>query len=251
MPNTLLAFLFTSIAGLSTMLGSLFIFKKNKNSTLIGKALSFASGVMICVSIIDLIPEGLTLLAKNYILKISILIGMTSLASGIILSMLLDKYLPDTKEIQKGGRLYRIGIISMLAIIFHNIPEGIATFMTTSNDVRLGLSITIAILLHNIPEGISISIPIYYSTKSKKKSLWYTFISGISEPFGALIAYLFLSPLINDIYMGCLLLAIAGIMIHIGAYELLPTSRCYQDDKTTVTYFLLGVITMYLSHMLF
>ncbi len=251
MSNIALAFLFTSIAGLSTMLGSLFIFKKEKNEGLIGKALSFASGVMICVSLIDLIPEGLTLLSNTYILKISILVGMISLVSGIVFSMLLDKYLPDTKEIQKSGKLYRIGIISMLAIIFHNIPEGIATFMTTSNDVRLGLTITIAILLHNIPEGISISIPIYYSTKSKKKSLWYTFISGISEPFGALIAYLFLSPFITDVYMGCLLLAIAGIMIHIASYELLPTAKNYQHTKTTILYFLLGVILMYLSHMLF
>ena len=65
----------------------------------------------------------------------------------------------------------------MLAIILHNIPEGIATFITTTNNVKLGVALTIAIALHNIPEGISISIPIYYSTNSKLKSFIYTFIS--------------------------------------------------------------------------
>ena len=86
----------------------------------------------------------------------------------------------------------------MIAIILHNVPEGIATFISSSKDISLGISLAIAITLHNIPEGISISIPIYYSTKSKFKALLYTFISGVSEPIGALIAYLFLSKYIND-----------------------------------------------------
>ena len=51
----------------------------------------------------------------------------------------------------------------------------------------LGISICIAIALHNIPEGISIAIPIYYSSKSKKKTILYTFIASLSEPFGAIL----------------------------------------------------------------
>ena len=80
----------------------------------------------------------------------------------------------------------------MIAMIIHNIPEGIATFITTNNDITLGISLAIAIALHNIPEGISIALPIYYSTNKKKKAIFYTLISGISEPFGAILAFLFL-----------------------------------------------------------
>ena len=84
----------------------------------------------------------------------------------------------------------------MIAIILHNIPEGIATFMTTTNDLRLGVSLCIAITCHNIPEGISIFTPIYYATNKKRKALLYTFISGISEPLGALFAFLILKILL-------------------------------------------------------
>ena len=79
----------------------------------------------------------------------------------------------------------------MLAIIIHNVPEGIATFISTTKSINLGLSLTLAIAIHNIPEGISISVPIYYATKSKFKAFSYTLVSALSEPLGALLTYLF------------------------------------------------------------
>ena len=77
--------------------------------------------------------------------------------------MLIDYYLPDKPSISSDKKLYKVGFISMIAIILHNIPEGIATFVATNSDITLGISLAIAIAMHNIPEGISISVPIYYS----------------------------------------------------------------------------------------
>ena len=137
----------------------------------------------------------------------------------------------------------------MLAIILHNIPEGIATFLTANKDISLGLSLAIAITLHNIPEGISIAIPIYYATKNKSKSLLYTFISALSEPFGALLAFIFLKNIITDNIMGYLLSFIAGIMIHISLCELLPNSLKYKKKKYTYFFFILGIIFMLLRFL--
>lgn len=153
-------------------------------------------------------------------------------------------------ETQSNG-LYRVGIISMLAIILHNIPEGMATFMAGNTNLHLGIALTIAIALHNIPEGISISIPIYYATGSKKKAFLYTFISGLSELFGAIITYLFLKPFITDQIMGYLFAFIAGIMLHISLCELLPTSWKYKSRGVTLFYLLIGFLFMFLNHILF
>ena len=98
----------------------------------------------------------------------------------------------------------------------------------------------VAIILHNIPEGVGISIPIYYSTKSKKKALLYTVISGFSEPFGAFISFLFLSKYINITINGLLYSLIAGLMIYIGYFELYKASKKY--NKNTNNYLLLGSI---------
>ncbi len=245
--NSINGFILTTLAGLSTMLGTFIIFFKKKNDKIIAGALSFAAGVMICVSFMDLIPEGFSLLRETFLLIPSFLIAGIFILIGIIVSNSIDKYIPMTDT----NGLYRVGIISMLAIILHNIPEGIATFITSDNNITLGITLTIAIALHNIPEGISISVPIYYATKSRKKALLYTLISGLSEPLGALLAYFFLKQYVNNVIMGMLLMIIAGIMLHIAKEELLPTSKQYNYLNITFKWFLLGLGFMFVAGLFF
>lgn len=249
MANIIYAFLLCSLAGLSTMLGCFLIFFKGKKDKILTGALAFAAGVMSCVSITDLIPESIHYLRIKYTLFPTIIIMLIFIIIGIILSMTIDKYLPENKN--NTSNLYRIGIISMLAIIMHNIPEGIATFMTSTTNLKIGISLTIAIALHNIPEGISISMPIYASTKSMRRAIGYTFISALSEPFGALLAFLFLKDIMTNTFMGILLAIIAGIMLHISFYELLPESKRHQNKKITIICFLVGVGFMLINHFIF
>ena len=245
--NTYLAFILSSIAGLSTVIGAFIIFisKKRTLNFLIG-GISFASGVMFFLSIFDLIPESISFLNNTYKIIPTILICFISLSFGVCLSIIIDKLFPSTFD-EKA--LYKLGLITMIGIMIHNIPEGIATFITTNEDFRLGLSITIAITMHNIPEGISIALPIYYYTKSKKKAFLYTFICAISEPIGAIIAYLFLKP--NFITLGIIYAIIAGIMIHISMYELFTNAVKYKRYRITYLFYILGLILVLINHFLF
>lgn len=239
-----MAFFLTTLAGLSTMIGVIPVFIKIKNQDkIIASSLSFAAGVMLCVSITDLIPESIEMLENSYNGFWVVALSFIFVVIGIIISSLIDKYLPT----QNKENLYRVGIISMLAIILHNIPEGIATFISTTKDTSLGVSLATSIALHNIPEGISISVPIYYSTKSKFKAGAYTFISALSEPLGAIITYLFLLPFVTDAILGLLFSIIAGIMLQISLTELLPESISYNYPKLTKTFFIIGVIFMLLK----
>lgn len=250
MSNIEYSFLITSLAGLSTMIGAILIFFKFKDtSRVVCSSLAFASGVMLTVSLTDLIPSSISGLLDIYYMIPAILLTIIFIIVGILLSTLINKYIPDisSSKISNKG-LFKVGLISMIAIILHNVPEGIATFMTSTRDIKLGLSLAIAITLHNIPEGISISVPIYYSTKSRFKALLYTFISGVSEPIGAVIAYLFLAPFMNNLVMSILLAIIAGIMTSISLYELIPTSLKYNDIKRTLKYFIIGSIFMLICH---
>lgn len=252
MPNsTLYAFILSFLAGISTIIGSLIIFiDKNKSNKIITSSLSFAAGVMITVSLTDLLPNSFSMIldTNNYFPKI--LLTLIFMVMGIIISMLIDKYLPDSNNENKDKYLYKIGIISMIAIILHNIPEGIATFITSSNNIKLGITLSVAIALHNIPEGISISVPIYHSTNNRKKALFYSAISGLSEVGGSIIAYLFLKPIITDNIMGSLYALIAGIMIHISVYELIPGAYRQSTLKYVLKYFIFGFIIMMIAHLL-
>ncbi len=252
MSNFLYAFMLSSLAGLSTLIGFIpVLFNLKKEKLIILGALAFASGVMICVSLTDLIPESFSLLKTIFKDFPALLFLLIFITIGIIVSISIDKFLPkkDYKEVNN-KKLYRLGIVAMLAIIMHNIPEGIATFLSSATNKSLGLSLALAISFHNIPEGISIAIPIYFSTKSKIKAFLYTLVSGLSEPFGAIIAYLFLASIINNFVMSIILALISGIMIHISCYELLKESLSYKRKTITVLCFVIGFSFMLLSHFL-
>ena len=234
----------TFLAGAATLIGIIPIFTKIKNKDyIIASSCAFASGVMICISILDLIPESIRYLNSYFNSFLVIMLCFIFLFFGIIISMIMDSYID---KVSNSGNLFKVGILSMIVIIMHNIPEGIVTFIVSNKDIMLGLSICIAIALHNIPEGISIAVPIYYSTGSKKKAIFYTFIAGLSEPIGAILTGLFLVNYVNDMILGLLFALIAGIMIQISSSKLLPTGNEYNKGYARV-FFIIGFIVMLIS----
>lgn len=246
MNNTIIAFIISSIAGLSTLIGATLILIKKKNiNNFILKTMAFSAGVMFSLSVLDLLPESIKFLSTNFYKFPSIIISLIFVSIGVLISIFIDKKVPT----ENNNNLYKVGFVSMIAIIIHNIPEGIATFITTKSDITLGISLAIAIALHNIPEGISIALPIYYGTNKKKKAFFYTFISGISEPFGALLALLFLKP--SNIVLGIIFGLIAGIMTHLSCYELMPSSLKYKNYQSSILYFIIGSIFVIINLIIF
>ena len=236
-------FILTIIAGLSTLIGLFPIFLNLKNEkNIISASCSFAAGVMLSISIMDLIPEAFKQFNKFKEHNV-ILLTLLFLFIGIALSYLIDKYLD---KIENKSSLFKVGILSMIVIILHNIPEGIVTYIVSKRNILLGISICIAVSLHNIPEGITISVPIYYGSRSRKKAIIYTLISAISEPFGAFLSYLFLSKYINDTILGMLFSITSGIMIQISLNKLIPLSKI-NNNKLTSIFFLLGALIMIIS----
>jgi ZIP family zinc transporter len=157
------------------------------------------------------------------------------------------------EESEDDGRehknLFRVGFVSMMAIGLHNFPEGIATFMAGYSNRSLGISIMIAIAMHNIPEGISVAMPVYFATGSKLKALKYTFLSGIAEPVGALLAFILLRPFINDLMMGVIFAIITGVMLYLSIEELIPSSRQYGYKNMALISTFAGIVLMPLSNM--
>lgn len=244
MSNCIYAFLLTLLSGLSTLIGYFVINFNGNYNKLLASSLYFASGVMLFISLFDLIPESFKYISSYYFIIFSILLVILFVVVGIVTSMMIDKFLPNGDN-----NIYHLGIMTMIVIILHNLPEGIITYITATSNMKLGLDLGIAISLHNIPEGISIAVPIYYATKDKKKAFLYTFISGISEFFGAVLSYLFLSKYIDSFILGILFSIIAGIMIHISIYELIPNARKL-NIKSSFIYFIFGAIIMFISIIL-
>lgn len=248
MNSIILSFLITILAGFSTMLGVFPIyFHKKKQDVIIPVCLSFAAGVMISISLFSLIPEAIDAISQSFVLFPAILIVSIFIVVGILFSSFVDQKIEKRFS---NNQLYKLGLISVIALMFHNIPEGITTFISSNQDLRLGITLSIGIALHNIPEGISIAVPIYFATKNKKKAILLTFISGFSEFFGAVFAYLFLAPLITSFGLGVILALAAGIMIHISIYELIPTAYRFSCFFKNTIAFIIGFFVMLVCQML-
>ena len=240
--NIKLCFLLTIFAGLSTLLGIVPIFFKIKNiNKFIVSSLSFASGVMFSISTFDLLIESLRLFYYEYSIIITTLLFLTFFIIGFIMA----KFIND--KLDKYNDLYKVGLTSMIAIILHNIPEGILTFTAFNINQKLGLTLAFAITFHNIPEGISIAVPIYYSTKSKIKVLIYTIVSALAEPIGALLAFLFLKNFVSNMMIGIMLSLVCGIMIYISLFELLKEAKKYNEDRLLNLFFVIGLIFMIIT----
>lgn len=237
----LFGFILTLIAGFSTLIGFFIIFIKTKQNKIIVFSLSFSSAVMIYTSFFDLIKESFIILSKNNTNMLSYLTILFFINIGIIISLTFDNLLEYKKE-----NLYKVGIISMIALMFHNIPEGMVTYITSGFDKNLGIKLAFTIAMHNIPEGICIAVPIYYASKNRLKSFKYTFISGISEPIGALLAFFFLSKFINENILSFLYSITAGIMLYISILELLKEAKKYKNNILLYFSFILGLFFMYI-----
>ena len=122
-----------------------------------------------------------------------------------------------------------------------------ATFATSLSDPQLGIAIAIAISIHNIPEGLAVSAPIYAATGSRGKAFWWSFLSGVAEPVGALLAAVALMPFLTDAVLGAVLASVAGIMVFISIDELLPISRAYGEEHLSIVGVVTGMVVMALS----
>lgn len=233
-------FILSFLAGFSTLLGIIPIFVKIKNQeSFITFSLAFSLSVMITISVFDLIPSSLKYIDGNILLFI-LFFGL-----GVIIVNILNKLIE--KEKGSSSNLYKVGILSFIALILHNLPEGILTFLSTYKDFHLGISLCVAIALHNIPEGISIAVPIYYAGKGRKSAIKATFLSSIAEPIGALLSFLIFKSYITDKMISIFLVLVAGIMITLSIEKMLPEALVYQKKKPLVSGLITGFIVSILS----
>ncbi len=248
----------TLFAGLSTGAGSILaLFARRTNTKFLSLCLGFSAGVMIYVAMIEIFTKSRNYLSIVHGEITGYWLAVISFFAGIIFIAIIDFFIPSAegdigaKSDLKNIHLKRMGIVTALTIAIHNFPEGMATFTSALKDPHLGVAIATAIAIHNIPEGISTSLPIYFSSGSKKKAFWISFFSGMTEPLGAILGYVALKPFFNDTTFGILFGIVAGIMVFISLEELLPMAHEYEKSKVTIIGVILGMAIMALSLLLF
>ena len=252
--------LLTAIAGLATGVGScIAFFAKRQNTGFLSCALGFSGGVMIYISFVELLAGSQAELSEIFTKRTGSLIGIAAFFGGIALAMIIDKLVPshenphevrsveEMNSPQHSDKLIRSSKLFAIAVAIHNFPEGMAVFSSALTNPVTGISIALAIAIHNIPEGITVSVPIYHATGSRKKAFTYSFLSGLAEPFGALVAWAFLLPFLSPVLLAIIFAAVAGIMVFISFDELLPLAEEYGKHHLAIAGLVAGMLVMALT----
>ena len=250
----ILPLILTLFAGMSTLLGGFItFFIKRNNLKALSVGLGFSAGVMVYISLNELMAEAPQMLRSFYDVIPAKALAFLGFSLGIIIAVAIDFFIPDhieddflnkSAKVQQRRKIQRAGFITAVAVTLHNFPEGVATFLVSSHDIRLGIPVAIAIAIHNIPEGIAIALPIFHATGKKRLAVLYTFLSGISEPIGGLIGVVLLKTIMPQQCLGIMTAAVAGIMVYLSFDTLLPLAREYGENHHVIIGIVSGMLIM-------
>lgn len=265
--NVLFALGLTVLAGLATGIGSLIaLFTSRTNKKFLSMALGFSAGVMIFVALVEIFFKAKDALVAELGATNGYWMTLVGFFGGMLFIGLIDRLLPslgnphEVKSVEamdegptaaEHARLMKMGMFTALAIGIHNFPEGIATFMSALADPNLGIAIAIAVAIHNIPEGIAVAVPIYYATGSRRRAFKLSFLSGLAEPVGAVVAFLILMPFLSDLMFGIVFAGVAGIMVFISLDQLLPAAKEFDETHSSIYGVVAGMMVMAASLVLF
>jgi zinc transporter, ZIP family len=258
--GVLLAFAITLLAGLSTAVGgALGVLGRGDSHKTLALGLGVSAGVMIYVSLVELLPQGRSTIAAELGAERADWVAVVAFFGGIAVIAVIDRLVPSelnphepgaTRLDERRRRLMRTGLVSAAALAIHNLPEGFATFIAALQAPEIAGPVAVAIAIHNIPEGVAVAVPIHQATGSRWKGFWYSAASGLAEPVGALVGYLVLAPFLTDSLLGIVFCGIAGIMVFISLDELLPTAEEYGEHHLAIYGLILGMGVMAVSLLL-
>lgn len=261
--------------GLGGIIGVLL---KNKGNKVMGRVLSFAGGVMVGVVTFEMLPEAVEYSKiKNSFEQSGILIAVSALVVGMLIIFGLNKMLDvienmrgthksieelhhetkvieandalmeanacgDTAAVQAVDKksLLKAGLIMLLAIAFHNLPEGMAIGASGASNSQTGILVAIIIAVHNIPEGMAISAPLASGGVKGWKTILLTALAGAATVVGALIGLAVggISQLASGICMGLA----GGAMLYVTFCEILPQSILMEEGRVPAVSMLVGIV---------
>ena len=204
------AFAISMLAGLSTGLGGVIVaLKGNIGDRFLAGSLGFSAGVMVYISLVELLPEAMDSLRSGWT-------AIAAFFAGVALIAVIDRLVPDD--------------------INPHEPE---TSGATGALRRAGVLTAIAIALHNIPEGVAVAVPLSRGTGNRWRAAGWATLSGLAEPLGALVGFALIAPFMGPQTMGLSYAAVAGIMVFISIDKLMPSAIQTGHHHTSV-YWMMG-----------
>ena len=249
----------TLIVGLFILGGSICALSFNNKKKVTDFVISLAFGVIISLALFEILPESIEILKEEIGIVRGILAIIVLVLIGIFLLKVLDMFVPHHEHEAHhhhkhkssechDEHLHHLGIMSSVAVIIHNLIEGMGLYLVSSKNLVSGLFLCIGIGLHNIPMGLVISTTLINAYYSKKSSLRISLIVSISTFIGGL--FMALLGGVSELLEGVLLGLTLGMLIYLSLFELLHQIYHMENKKQSRIGVILGIVLILISVLL-
>ena len=244
-----LALFITFLLGFFIIIGVIIAFFLKKQQKVLDFIFAFALSILTMLILVDLLGHTIEHLGIKHIY---LFILFTCL--GLLIFKIIDDFVPEhednkmTKKEEKKN-IVHIGLLATIALIIHNFVEGMAIYLTSTNDINLGIMMALGVGLHNIPLGIIITTTL--NSEEKIGKYIFCIISlFISSFLGGLLLYLLNISTVSDVVIGSLLALTIGMLLYIIIFELYPKVKKTKNKKITIIGLISGIVIALISMLL-
>ncbi len=247
-----MSLLLTFLVGLFILGGLILGFYSKKNEKIINLSIGVAFGVILSLMLLELVPEAYEKLALEPKWRGIVMLGVTA-AIGILLMNILDGFVPHHEHESRHHHKHKddtchdehldhIGILATVALVLHNVIEGMTLYATSLSSMNSAYLLCVGIGLHNIPLGLLIA-----GTLRTKKEIGITGFCLVFSSFLGGILMSLLRPVINELIIGLFISLTLGMLIYIVFIELLGQMIHSEQKKINLLGIVLGVIIFLIS----
>lgn len=239
------------IAGLSTVLGAV-LASRNKNKGVEAFSLAFAAGIMLMISLGEMIPESFE--------GLGVVPSLLFFVLGALISLALDLAFPHHHDDDEEPGHYinececsHSHVVSkgmVIALVLHNAIEGMAMGIAAQADLHLGISMALGIAIHNIPIGATLAVSVMSAGASIGQAVIKAVLVGLAQPLGAVVGVFLLGGAQADAVLCACMAVVAGILVFISFDELWPAARKSGSRNLTIAALLIGICFIPLSEIL-
>jgi zinc and cadmium transporter len=238
--NTLVSTLVVCVASFA---GVLFLaFKMKLLQRIVFVLVSFAVGALFGNAFFLAIPESQEMLGNN--LQVGLFV-----VGGILLMFVVEKLIhwQHNHNVDQIKDKAPLGYISLFADGVHNFIDGILIASSWMVSPEIGLATTLAVIAHEIPQEISDFGILIHAGFSRKRALFFNFLSACTAVLGALGTLWIGGEFVN--VSGYILPFAAGGFIYLAGSDLIPELHREKSTRKNLLQFV--VIIIGLALMLF
>lgn len=207
---------------------------KSNSERLMSVLMAISGGIMIAIVFFDMCPNAIL-----YVNAVGIFAG-AALGAAFVFAAEIISNIRAKSHRERSISFLRLGILIMVSIGVHNLPEGLAIGSGLAIPGDYGMGFGLLIMLHNIPEGMAMAIPMHMGGMKPVKGVLLAVLAGAPTALGAGLGMVI--GAISKSFIGCCIAFAAGAMLFVTLKELIPESVNMGKSFPTIIAIAAGVL---------